>query len=248
MPREILSAQHPLVKRLVKLREEREYRYACRRVVVSDRKLIQELTPRITIRSLLIEEGSAPPNGTPEELFYTNKQILKKITGLTQSEPIAAEVDMPEESNLMAAHYLLVLDGVCDPGNLGTLLRTAKALGWEGVYLTPGSTDPFNDKALRAAKGASFTLPWKSGSWEALLHLLESKKMTLLAADAKGKDIATCKVAAPLALALGNEARGIESELKKKSQLIAIPMMGRMESLNVATAGAILMYALKAQG
>ncbi|MBS0604857.1 MAG: RNA methyltransferase [Verrucomicrobia bacterium] len=244
--REISSLQHPLVKHLVKLRESRDYRYECRRIVVSGQKLIKELSPRFRLRSLFIENGTSLAfSPACEEVFCVTPQILKKVTGLESPEPIAAEIDMPAEADLSSAQFLLILDGVSDPGNLGTLLRTAKALGWDGAYLTQGSTDPFNEKALRAAKGATFTLPWKSGSWENLSQFLKIKKMSVLAADAKGSDLAACKASPPLALALGNEARGLTPDLKKVSQLIAIPMMGRMESLNVATAGAILMYALK---
>ncbi len=242
--REISSLQHPLVKHLVKLRQDRDYRYECRRVLLSGTKLIKELSTQFHFRTLFVQEGTAF-SANADQLFYTTPQILKKVTGLENPEPIAAEIDMPMPQDLSTAHFLLILDGVSDPGNLGTLLRTAKALGWDGAFLTPGSTDPFNEKAVRAAKGATFTLPWRSGTWEELTALLQTRKMTLLAADVSGEDLAACKAATPLALALGNEAHGLAPQLKEKAKLIAIPMRGRMESLNVATAGAIFMYELK---
>lgn len=242
--KEITSLQHPLVKHLVKLRQDRDYRYTCKRVLLSGIKLIQELSSQFPLRTLFIEHGAKP--STPcDQLYYTTESILKKITGLENPEPIAAEIEMPLAADLSAVNFLLVLDGISDPGNLGTLLRTAKALGWEGVFLTSRSTDPFNEKALRAAKGATFTLPWKSGTLEELSTFLQKKNMPLFAADTCGKDIATCTTAAPLALALGNEAHGLSSQLKQMAKPIAIPMENRMESLNVATAGAILMYTLK---
>ena len=244
--REISSLQHPLVKHLVKLRESRDYRYKTHRVVISGVKLVKELSSGFRIRILLIEEGFSPPFSiNADEVFYVNAQIMKKVTGLENPEPIAAEIDMPQAQDLSSIDLLLILDGISDPGNLGTLLRTALALGWGGVFLTMGSTDPFNEKAIRAAKGATFKIPLKSGSWEELKVILLRKKFTLFAADAKGKDLAEYKCSMPIALALGNEAHGITTELKKSAQIICIPMSGPMESLNVASAGAILMYELK---
>jgi TrmH family RNA methyltransferase len=149
---------------------------------------------------------------------------------------------MPTPKDLASTQRLLILDGVSDPGNLGTLLRSARALGWDGVCLTPRSADPFNEKAIRAAKGATFTVAWQKTSLEQLQALLQKKNMHLFAADAHGKDLSACRFSSPLALALGNEAHGLAAELKEKAELIAIPMHGRMESLNVASAGAIMMY------
>ncbi len=247
--KKISSLQHSLVKHLVKLRENKNYRYEQKRVLISGQKLIEELSSQFSLQTLILEnETSISFSHQANESFYVTPQILKKITGLENPESIAAEIDMPEQSDLSLCRSLLILDGVSDPGNLGTLLRTAKALGWDGAYLTERSTDPFNEKALRSAKGATFTLAWKKGSWEELNGLIKTKNMTVLAADAKGKDLAGCKSSLPssdIALALGNEAHGLTNDLKKISQLIAIPMNGRMESLNVASAGAILMYALK---
>ncbi len=242
--KEISSLQHPLVKHLVRLRENREYRYACKRLALSGSKLIQELSSQMRLKTLFLEKGSTSVVEA-DEIYFVTPQILKKITGLENPEPIAAEIEMPQNPDFKQVNFLLILDGISDPGNLGTLLRTARALGWDAAYLTTSSTDPYNEKAIRAAKGATFTLPWKSGSVEELHTLLQHKKMTLLAADAAGSDFSSSKTSSPLALALGNEAHGLSSELKQCAKLIGIPMMGRMESLNVATAGAILMHAFR---
>jgi TrmH family RNA methyltransferase len=245
--KEISSLQHPLVKHLVKLRQSREYRYQKRRILLSGSKLIQELSSPFPIRVLVLEKGTAFP-AKADQLFYAPIEILKKITGQQNPEPLAAELDMPPSCDLSCANFLLILDGVSDPGNLGTLLRTARALGWDGAFLTPGSTDPFNEKALCAAKGATLTLPWKSGTWKELALLLKKRKMTLLAADVSGQELTTLSASPPLALALGNEAHGLTEEIKKTAQLVAIPMKGRIESLNVSAAGAILMHELAVKG
>jgi TrmH family RNA methyltransferase len=171
--------------------------------------------------------------------------MIKKISGIEQPEAILAEIEMPKEGDLSHTNFLLVLDGISDPGNLGTLLRTACGLGWDGVFLTPMSTDPFNDKALRAAKGATFSIPWKSGTYEELKVLLKKSKMRLFVADARGKALSKFSFVPPLALALGNEAHGIAPVLQDLGETVAIGMQGGMESLNVGAAGAIMMYELK---
>jgi len=242
--REIISLQHPLIKHLVKLRQSRDYRHECKRVLLSGRKLIKELSPSIRLRTLFLANGITPTIDA-DEIFFVTPEILKKVTGLENPEPIAAEIDMLDTQDLSSVNSLLILDGINDPGNLGTLLRTARALGWDGAFITPGSTDPYNEKALRAAKGSTFTLPWKCGTWEELSALLQSKQMNVFAADASGENLADCKISSPLALVLGNESHGISPDLNNIAKSIAIPMMGRMESLNVASAGAILMYVLR---
>jgi len=246
--REISSPQHPTIKYFVKLRNNRDFRYETRRLVVSGLKLIKELSASFSFRTLLVEDSFSPSFPyRAESCFSVSSSLLKKITGLENPEPIAAEIDMPKEQDVSSVDFLLILDGISDPGNLGTLLRTALALGWDGVFLTEGSTDPFNEKALRAAKGATFKLPLQTGSTETLLSLLKKKKRTLLAADVQGKDLSIAKYDLPLGLVLGNEAHGISAPLKKIGEKISIPMSGPMESLNVATAGGILMYTLKGQ-
>jgi TrmH family RNA methyltransferase len=246
MLREITSLQHPLIKHLVKLRDNRGYRYDSRSVVISGLNLIRELAPRFTFRALLLAEKFEPEfRFSAKNVYKVPLEMIKKVTGLENPEPIAAEIEMPVQPSLTSLNFLLILDGIADPGNLGTLLRTACGLGWDGAFLTPRSADPFNDKALRAAKGATFKLPWKIGSIEELFDLLKKNKMVLFAADAKGKDFFNQPFRPPLALALGNEAHGLAAPLKQNAELIAIPMEENMESLNVASAGAILMYTLK---
>ncbi len=245
LTRELSSLQHPFVKHLVKLHKERNYRYQQCEVLVSGIRTILDLSATHSFKCILIEKGYAPQfSFKTEETFIVNAQILKKVTGLETPEPIAAVIAMPEPSLPTQIQSLLVLNGISDPGNLGTLLRTALALGWEGAFLTPGTTDPYNDKALRAAKGATFDLPMQTGTWDELLTLIDQRGMTLYAADLGGTSLPK-NPPTPYALVLGNESHGIQSEILKKAHLVTIPMSGKMESLNVASAGAILMHALR---
>ncbi|MBS0628210.1 MAG: RNA methyltransferase, partial [Verrucomicrobia bacterium] len=158
MIKTITSLQHPLVKDLVRLRKDKSFRRKQGKVLITGCKQIKELLASgVLVETLILESDFSFSSSIP--IVRVTKEILKKISGLEEPEPMAAVVVLPSFCDLSKVSYLLVLDGIADPGNLGTLLRTAWALGWEGVYLTENSCDPFNEKALRAAKGATFFLP-----------------------------------------------------------------------------------------
>lgn len=240
----ITSPQHPLIKHLVKLRSSKEYRTKERHVLVAGKKLVHELGQERPLRRLIVSTDAALTSKA-QEVIAIPPELFKKVTGLVNPECVAAEIEMPQESDLSKKSYILALDQVADPGNLGTLQRTALALGWDGLFLVDNCTDPFNDKALRAAKGASFYLPFAKGSHQDLLDFIEKNGHHAYLAEAQGKPIDTVPPTKPMILILGNEAHGISSPLKERGQSLSIPINPQMESLNVAIAGAILMYALK---
>lgn len=241
--KEITSLQHPIVKHLVLLRKERDYRKEKNRAFIAGRKLVVECSSLIT--QLFLEIGTpVPPSIRPAEIVYVTPEILKKVSGLESPEPIAAEVSLPSSKSLEGKQRILALDGISDPGNLGTLLRSALALGWEGVFITTHSTDPFNEKAIRAAKGASFRIPLQVGSREELYALIEQSRMQALVADTGGEALSSLKIHSPLLLILGSESHGVSEEIKGRYPSVKIPI-DQMESLNVASAGAILMYTLR---
>lgn len=120
-------------------------------------------------------------------------------------------------------------------------MRTALGLGWEGVILTPGTVDLFNDKALRAAKGATFLLPYTRMTTEEIARL----KLHFFTADLEGTPLEKGDFKPPLALILSNEGRGPGTWSEKLAKKITIPMSRQIESLNVATSGAILLYAMR---
>lgn len=233
MPFKIDSLQNPLVKHMVKLREERAYRYEQRRVFVEGRNLIKEL--KKPLRLFVLDEEPIPC----DEVYRVSPAVMKKMSGVVNPEGLIAEMAMPQNCLLTDKRHLLVLDGVSDPGNLGTLLRTALALGWEGVAIIEGSCDPYNEKALRAAKGATFRIPLFQGSWQQL------PKLPRYTADIHGIPLDQVKTTDGMMLILSSESRGVSPEGREGAQAITIPMTKEMESLNVAIAGGILMYALR---
>jgi len=202
-------------------------------VLVSGKKMVAE----VKVKTLIAD---APIPGAD---VVVTPEILKKITGLVTPEGVAAEVALPEPANLTGKKWVVVFDAIADPGNVGTLLRTALALGWEGVFLMEGTADPFNEKALRAARGASFHLPLAFGTVAELKKLAEGR--TVYVADIQGHPLE--KGRSPALLILGSESHGPSQAVQQLGKPVTIPMAGPMESLNVATAGGILMYTLKGE-
>ena len=141
----------------------------------------------------------------------------------------------------------VVLDGVQDPGNVGTIIRTAAALGAVVIAL-PGTVDLWNAKVIRGAMGAHFHVPSFSSTWSGLGSFLDRQQIPLWAADASGTTLTPAATRPPmLALAVGNEGAGISEAVRARAaQLVSIPIAPGVESLNVAVATGILLYALRA--
>ena len=139
---------------------------------------------------------------------------------------------------------VLVLDAVQDPGNFGTLVRTAEALGAAGVIALPGTVDPWNAKSVRAAMGSSFRLPIVQAGWDEAAPWLAERGIAIVAAVV-GAEPLPSPPPARAALVLGNEGAGVGDETLARAGLRAgIPLRGRAESLNVGAAGAILLHEL----
>jgi RNA methyltransferase, TrmH family len=143
-----------------------------------------------------------------------------------------------------APAVVLVLDAVQDPGNLGTLARTAEALGAAGMVVLPGTVDPWNPKAVRAAMGSTFRLPVVSAAWEVLGPWARERGVEVLAAAAGGEPLGETRPPRA-ALVLGNEGAGVSAGTRVwMDRAVGVPLRGRAESLNVAAAGAILLHDL----
>lgn len=239
IPREISSLQHPVVKRLVKLRENRAFRAEEKSVLIVGETVVRDVAAHLPLKTLISDK---PLSIDAQETFLAAPDVLKKIIDLSTHDLVAAEVSLPPDSTLKESNTILVLDGLADPGNVGTILRTALALGIDGIFLTPNTADPFNDKALRAARAAPLFLPLRHGTKDELLALIQSKKMHLYIADVRGESLAKTTFKKPLALVLGHETQGPSPELKAVGTAVSIPMKSQMESLNVASAAAIFIY------
>jgi len=141
---------------------------------------------------------------------------------------------------------LLVLDGIQDPGNVGTLLRTAAALGATAAIALPGTVDPWNAKVVRSAVGTHFRFPVSEASVDALAAYLERHAFALWGADANGDTLDARRAPARLAVAVGNEGAGLSPALRARcSSVVSLPMAPDVESLNVAVAAGIILFSLR---
>jgi RNA methyltransferase, TrmH family len=140
---------------------------------------------------------------------------------------------------------LLVLDAVQDPGNVGTILRTAAALGATATFSLPGTVDLWNAKVVRSGMGAHFHHPCLTGTWDELDTFRRDRAMAVWAADAAGQSIEVVKPPQRLALVVGNEGGGLSPDSRTRADtLVALPIVSTVESLNVAVATGILLYEL----
>lgn len=179
----------------------------------------------------------------------TGDRELKALAGTETPQGVLAVAAIPrrELGDLRVAGepaVALVLDAVQDPGNFGTLVRTAEALGAFAVVALPGTVDPWNPKSVRAAMGSSFRLPIVPAGWEALAPWLERNGVALVVSEVGAPPLPEPRPRRA-ALVLGNEGAGVSAgTLARASIRAGIPLRGRAESLNVAAAGAILLHDL----
>jgi TrmH family RNA methyltransferase len=141
---------------------------------------------------------------------------------------------------------VLVLDALQDPGNVGTILRTAAALGVDATVALPGTVDIWNAKVVRSAMGAHFHHAAFHSSTDDLLSFLEKESVELWGTEANGNPVENTKPPGRLALAVGNEGAGLSSSVREHAaQMISLPIAAGVESLNVAVATGILLYELR---
>lgn len=241
----ITSTQNAYIKHLVKLRTKSSYRQAKQYLVLSGKSVLSELPENYPIKTILLLEGyQTELKLNCQEIITVSESVLKKASGLEHPEPILAEVPMPQNKQPSTIQRLLVCESVSDPGNMGTLIRTALAFNWDAVYFLNNCVDPFNDKVLRASKGALFHLPYTQGSWKDFSSFVNKYELNTWLADLKGLNPNAVPLNVKLALLVCNESQGPSSEALEYCQAVSLPMPGKMESLNVAVAGGILMYTL----
>jgi TrmH family RNA methyltransferase len=141
---------------------------------------------------------------------------------------------------------LLILDAVQDPGNVGTIVRTAAALGADGVVALPGTVDLWNAKVVRSGMGAHFHFPAVHCSWEQLEGFRSKRGLELWGADTDGEAIGSMRPPKRLGLVVGNEGAGLSTAVRASlDRLVSIPMSDRTESLNVAVATGILLHQVR---
>lgn len=188
--------------------------------------------------------------GRDVELLRVSEREFLSASDTEHPQGILAIARQPQRqleelSPTPTARYL-VLDGIQDPGNAGTLLRTAAALGCQATLVLPGTVDPWNAKVVRSAVGMQFTHPTIDCTEETLITFLSARGIPLWGAAADGDSLSSVAPPQRLALVVGNEGAGLKPALRDQcARLLSIPMVPGAESLNVAVAAGILLHALR---
>lgn len=176
-------------------------------------------------------------------------QIMRFISNTSTPQGILAVIEQKNQPVKEAIEFLFIPDAVRDPGNLGTMLRTAHAAGCDAVFVPKGTVDIYSPKVVRSAMGAHFHLPILSLSWQEITANIEKYGLHVFLADSNaGKPYTMADYRQPLALIVGGEAEGAGIEAQKLShERLYIPMPGNAESLNAAVAAGILLFAIVQQ-
>lgn len=182
------------------------------------------------------------------EFIETTDHIISKLSDTETPQGIVALVSYKEyllpEISLRGTPLIVVCDGIQDPGNLGTIIRTSDASGTDAVILLPGTCDALSPKTIRASAGSIFNLPVISSDPETFTKWLRGRQVMLIASDMSAPStIYESDLRKPLAFVFGNEAHGVSKYIREKAdKVLAIPLLGKAESLNVSVSAAICLY------
>lgn len=169
--------------------------------------------------------------------------VMKSISETEAPQGILAVLESTNLPIPQTTNFILIPDQIRDPGNLGTLLRSAAASGVQAVLIPPETTDAFAPKVLRSGMGAHFRLPIHSMSWDEIEKVVKLEGLNVYVADMDGQSCWEMDLRQPVCLIVGNEAEGVsESARKLANGKISIPMSGETESLNAGVAGSVLLF------
>jgi TrmH family RNA methyltransferase len=257
----IESIQNKQVKQLVALQKTKKERAKKKTFVIEGIKIIQEIpidweidTIFVSSTFLLEHEQGLQQLMDRSQIIEVSDKIFMQISDTQTPQGILAVCKQKcfsiNEIIKKPNPFLVMVEEMQDPGNLGTLIRTADAAGADGVILSKGTVDLYNPKVLRATMGSVFHLPIVAeANLEEVLVMMKQEKIQVLSAHLRGDRFPyDCDLTQSTAILIGNEANGIkESTANMTDQLIKLPMLGKAESLNAAIASGILMYELVRQ-
>jgi RNA methyltransferase, TrmH family len=238
--REIVSTANHNVRHWTELMRKSSYRKEKNRILVEGKNLILDLIKRHSPLRLILTQSSCNFfTNFPGEIYLISDEIAKKISSVESPEGCFAEYSPPNLSP-SKIQKALILDRLADPGNVGTLLRTALGFKVDAIFLIEPCCDIWNPKTIRAAKGAQFDLPIIRCGYDML-----PKEIPLLVADTKGIPLHEFSPPKKWLLVVGNEANGPNIPEGIERTTITIKTPGPIESLNVAVAGGIVLYVLR---
>lgn len=255
---EITSIKNPLIKEIKGLHKRKD-RWRSKSYIIEGIKIIEEaiLNGMIIKNIIYTDKLLSTKDGSDffefiknfNNIIYVSDNIFNEITDTENPQGVMAIVSFshndPDEMFSTYSPFLLFLDGVQDPGNMGTIIRTADAFKADGVILGSGCVDPYNPKVIRATMGSIFRVPLYFIEDICLYQSkLKSNNINIYSTSLEGSiPIYEVDYSKGFVLVIGNESRGVDLRVQKISdRLIKIPMPGDAESLNAGVAASIIMY------
>lgn len=255
----IVSAANPTIK-LARSLLRRRVRQRERAILVEGtRAITAALNQGATLRAVLIDEGRRDQidaaamldlRAAVSRLLFVTPDLFISFADTEHPQPVIAICEMPKSEIPATSSFVLVIDGIRDPGNLGTLIRAAAAAGIDGVALLPGTVDQFNSKSIRASAGSVFAIPVSTfRNVEHVSTQCFEQRPTVVVADGDGDQLYdSVDWKSPSMLIIGGEASGSGEQTRTYADIVArIPIVDAVESLNAALAGGIMLFEARRQ-
>ncbi len=239
----ITSLDNDRIKKYIKLKQ-RKYREESKTYIVEGEHLVLEAYRTGMVIEVILTRDCVIP--IDSEKVYVTEEILNAITTMENAPDVMALCKMPEEE--VYGNKLLLLDGIQDPGNLGTIVRSAVAFNVDTIVLGKNTVDLYNPKTIRGAQGMNFHINIIERDLKEIIPELKSKEIPIYGTDVNVGDDAKIlrdKDKEKYALIMGNEGQGISREIKDLCDtMLYIKMSEKVDSLNVGVATSILLYEL----
>ncbi|MDY0405395.1 RNA methyltransferase [Virgibacillus sp. 179-BFC.A HS] len=243
----ITSAQNEKVKKWRKLHTKKG-RINSDSFLVEGYHLVEEArnSEWKIIEVIVSEKNHIPDWSQAYRVFQLSEHVFRQVCQTKNPQGIAAVIEMKSKKPSDAA-CVLMLDAIQDPGNLGTIIRTADACGFDSVCLGNDTVDPYNDKVIRSTQGSLFHIALEHVNLKEKIVALKEEGFSVWASALQHADnYQQTPIPEKIALIIGNEGAGIQPDLLKLAdQIVKIPIYGKAESLNASVAAGILMYHVK---
>ena len=245
----ITSGSNGQIKNLVKLQKSAKARKEQNTFVVEGLRIFKEIPKKLLIKAYITEEFLQKQEELLKDIPYevVASHVLKEAADTKTPQGVIATVRMPSYSMEDVIQEknpcLIVLENLQDPGNLGTIIRTGEGAGVSGILMSEDTVDLYNPKVVRSTMGSIFRMPIYVASMEEIFSFLEKHNILSYGAHLKGENFYKKNYKNSCAFFIGNEGNGLTEETTERVNCkIKIPMHGKVESLNAAIAGTVLMY------
>ena len=240
----LTSKNNPLIKETAALKDKKARKQQGMFLVEGRKMAVECQRSDFEIDRVFVAEsydGEIP--FAEDQIVRVSDDVFRFLSDEKSPQGILCRIKIPTRALTAPKGKCLLLDGVADPGNVGTIIRTANAAGYEEIYLTEECADPYSPKSVRASmSGVFFTKIYRGGRADILSVLAETP---IVVADMGGANVFSFHAPKRFALAIGNEANGISDMVQEKAaHTVKIPMQSTQESLNAAISAGIIMYVL----